>query len=65
MSGPDPPRRPHGPEAFSQFQYPTAPLRRLDMTRIYREAYERAGHEFDLFAEAEADEEFEDEAVLA
>ncbi|MFK0256394.1 site-specific integrase [Streptomyces sp. NPDC090445] len=39
-------------------------LRRLDMTRIYREAYERAGHEFDLFAEAEADEEFEDEAVL-
>lgn len=39
-------------------------LRRLDMTRIYREAYERAGREFDLFAEAEADEEFEDEAVL-
>ncbi|MFI5822816.1 site-specific integrase [Streptomyces rishiriensis] len=39
-------------------------LRRLDMTRIYRDAYQHAGHEFDLFAEAEADEEFEDEAVL-
>lgn len=26
MGRPGPPRRPHGPEAFSQFQYPTAPL---------------------------------------
>ncbi|MEW1734415.1 hypothetical protein AB0346_00495 [Nocardia beijingensis] len=40
-------------------------LRRLDMTRIYREAYERAGHEYGLAeiadAEREADNEFSDE----
>lgn len=37
-------------------------LRRLDTTRIYREAYERAGHDHGLLAEAEreADAEFDD-----
>lgn len=36
-------------------------LRRLDTTRIYREAYERAGHDHGLLAEAEreADAEFD------
>jgi integrase len=40
-------------------------LRRLDMTRVYREAYERSGHEHGLLdgeaARREADEEFDEE----
>ena len=39
-------------------------LRRLDMTRIYADAYERAGRDAGLIsatAEREADEEFADE----
>jgi len=44
-------------------QYPTPPLSRLDMTRIYRDAYERAGRGVadDEAARAEAEEEFADE----
>jgi len=42
-------------------------LRRLDMTRIYREAYDRAGAEVGLLdeeaAQREADAEFDEEAV--
>lgn len=41
-------------------------LRRLDMTRIYRDAYDEAGREHGLIddeaAEREAAEEFDDEA---
>ncbi len=38
-------------------------LRRLDTTRIYRDAYERAGHDHALLAEAEreADDEYDEE----
>jgi hypothetical protein len=43
--------------AFSGFQYLTPPERRLDTTRIYREAYEQAGTADGLLSEAEADRE--------
>jgi hypothetical protein len=52
-------------EAFGQFQYPTPPLRRLDTTRIYREAYDGAGAAAGLTDDAaaarEAAAEFADE----
>lgn len=50
-------------EAFSGFQYLTPPLSRLDMTRIYRDAYERAGQGLadDEAARVEAADEFADE----
>lgn len=53
-------------QAFREFEYPSAPLRRLDTTRIYREAYEGAGAAAGLNDEAaadrEADAEFTDDA---
>lgn len=59
-------KEPLVPEAFRQFPYPTPPLRRLDTTRIYREAYEGAGAAAgltdDTAAEREAAAEFADEA---
>ncbi|MFJ9840951.1 hypothetical protein ACIRYZ_10850, partial [Kitasatospora sp. NPDC101155] len=49
-------------QAFGQFQYPTPPLRRLDMTRVYREAYDGAGLPGDRDAAGrEAAAEFDDE----
>ncbi|MFE9888432.1 hypothetical protein [Streptomyces scopuliridis] len=45
------------PRAFGQFQYPTPPLRRLDTTRIYRDAYEGAGAAAGLTCDAAAEDE--------
>lgn len=53
------------PDLFGQFQYPTPPSRRLDTTRIYRDAYEQAGLADGLLSDAgaehEADTEFADD----
>ncbi|MFD4766098.1 hypothetical protein [Streptomyces niveus] len=42
-------------EAFGGFQYPTPPLSRLDVQRLYEESYTREGLRHGLLPDAEAE----------
>ncbi|KOV62909.1 hypothetical protein ADL00_23320 [Streptomyces sp. AS58] len=54
-------------EAFREFQYPSTPLHRLDVLRLFTSLYRRVGKEYGLLdeeAELELETEFDDELAV-